>query len=62
MNENDLPYISILQGHMLQYIIDHFQFTCGLPNVVGAIDGMYILLVKKPSCCDITVLTKFYCV
>ena len=54
-------YNYIPQGDRLQHIIDRFQFTCGLPNVVGVIDGTHILLAKKSSRHDTVVPAGFYC-
>ena len=51
-------YISIPQQGRLQELIDCFQFTCSLWNVVGYTD---IPLAEKPSTCDTIVHANFYC-
>lgn len=45
----------------LQEMIDHFQFTCTLRNVIGSIDETHIPFTKKPSTHDTIVPTNFYC-
>ena len=53
-------YIHAPRGHILMDTIRKFRDLTGLPNVVGAIDGTYILLSTGPQRVLILMLCDFF--
>ena len=53
-------YIHAPRGHILMDTIRKFRDLTGLPNVVGAIDGTYILLSTGPQRGLILMLCDFF--